>query len=62
MDFNYSVIEKNDIMPFTAEVDIGMVRLSGVSQRKTNIICYHLYVESYSKDTHKFTYKIGIDP
>ena len=46
MDFNYSVIEKNDIMPFTAEVDIGMVRLSGVSQRKTNIICYHSYEDS----------------
>ena len=29
-------------MPFTAtEVDTGMIRLSGVSQRKTNIIRYH---------------------
>lgn len=46
MDFNYSVIEKNERMPFTVEVDIGMVRLSGVSQRKTNIIRYHSYEDS----------------
>ena len=34
-------------MPFTAtEVDIGMIRLSEASQRKTNIIRYHSYEES----------------
>ena len=37
---------KTEIMPFAATwVDLEIIILSEVSQRKTNII-YHLYVES----------------
>ena len=30
--------------------------------RKTNIIQYHLYVETKEKDTNELFYKIEIDP
>ena len=37
---------KNEIMPFIATwMDLEIITLSGISQRKTNI-SYHLYVES----------------
>ena len=40
----YSAIEKNEILPFEAMwIDLEIIILS---QRKTNIIEYHLYVES----------------
>ena len=43
----YSLIKKNEIMQFaTTWMDLKIVLLSEVSQRKTNIIWYHLYVES----------------
>ena len=43
----YSAIKKNEIMPFTATwMDQEMIVLSEISQTKTNIICYHLFVES----------------
>ena len=35
----YSAIKKNEIMPFAAtRMDLEMITLSGVSQRKTNIM------------------------
>ena len=50
----YSTIKKNEIMSFVAKW-MGLVWayiiLSGVSQTKTKIVWYHLYVESY--DTYK---------
>ena len=37
----------NEIMPFVAtQMDLEITILSEVNQRKTNIICYLLYVES----------------
>ena len=46
----YSAIIKNEIMPFAAtRMDLVIIILSEVRQRKTNIIWYHLYVESKKK-------------
>ena len=43
----YAVIKKNEIMPFAAtRMDPEIVILSEVSQTKTNITWYRLYVES----------------
>ena len=45
-------IKKNELMPFAAKwTDLEIIILS---QRKTNIIWYHLYVES--KKLYKWTY------
>ena len=39
--------KKNEIMPSaTTWIDLEIVILREVSQRKTNTICHHLYVES----------------
>ena len=43
---NYSVIKKNEIMPFAVSwMDLEIIRRSEVSQTETNIK-YHLYVKS----------------
>ena len=43
----YLATKKNEIMPFTvAWMDLEIIILSEVSQTKTNIIQYHLYMES----------------
>ena len=51
----YSAIKKNEIMPFAATwMQLEIIILSEVSQKETNTIWYHLYVES--KIWHKWTY------
>ena len=43
----YSAIKKKKILPFAATwMDLEGTMLSEISQRKTNPVCYHLYVES----------------
>ena len=43
----YSAIKKNKTMPFAATwVDLEIIMLTEISQRKTNTVCYHLHVES----------------
>ena len=43
----YSAIKKNDILLFAATwMDLEGIRLSEISQTKTNTVWYHLYVES----------------
>ena len=44
---------KNEIMPFAATwMQLDVITLSEVSQRKTNIISYHLYVQ----ELHEFLF------
>ena len=46
----YSATKKNGIMPFAATgIDLEIIILSEVSQRKTSITWYHLYVEPKKK-------------
>ena len=40
----YSAIKKNEVA--TIWMDLEGVMLSDMSDRKTNTVCYHLYVES----------------
>ena len=43
----HSAIKKNKILPFaTRGMDLEGIMLSEISQRMTNTLCYHLYVES----------------
>ena len=52
----YSFIKKNEIMSFAAIwMDLEIIILSEVRQRKTNIIRYCLYAES-KKKWYKWTY------
>ena len=56
----YLAIKKNEILPFaTVWMDLEDLMLSEVSQRKTNTIWYHLYVES--KGQYKQTNKTETD-
>ena len=49
-------------MPFVATwMDLELIILSEVSQRKTNIISYHLYVDSKNNDTNELIYKTETD-
>ena len=51
----YSVIKKNIFTPFSVIcVDLAIVKLSEDSQRKANIMRYHLYAES--KKRYRCTY------
>ena len=51
----YSAIKKNEIMPFAAtQTELNIIPLSEDRERKTNIICYHLYGEF--KIWHRWTY------
>ena len=57
----YSAIKKNEIMPFAATwTGLEIIIQSAASQRKTNIICYHLHVKS-KNDTNELIYKTEID-
>ena len=43
----YLAIIKNEIMPFTATwMDLEIIILSEISQRKTRYMIYHFYVKS----------------
>ena len=70
----YSAIKKNEIMPFAATwMDLEILILSEISQRKAHTPLYHLYVESkkniicitctcnLKNYPNKFTYKTEID-
>ena len=49
-------------MPLAATQMNLEIILSEVSQTKTNIICYHLYVEYKKNDTSELIFKTEIDP
>ena len=55
-------MKKNKIMPFAATwMDLDIVILSEVSQRRTNIVWYCLYVESKKNGTNELIYKTEIE-
>ena len=48
----------NEIMPFAATwMDLEIITLSELCQRKTNTIWYHLHVGSKRNDTNELIYK-----
>ena len=58
----YSAIKKNQIMPFIATwIQLDIFIVSEVSQRKTDIIWYHLYSES-KICTSELIYKTETNP
>ena len=47
----YSAIKKNEILSFvTTWIDLKSIILSEITQRKTNTVCFHLYMESKKQD------------
>ena len=59
---HYSATKKYEIMPFAATwMDLESIILGEVSQTKTNIIQYHLYVGSEKRDTNEHIYKTETD-
>ena len=53
---DYSATKQNDIMPLSARwMDLEIIILTEVRQRKRNIILYYLYVDS--KIWHKLIYE-----
>ena len=57
--FNYT---KHKILPFAATwINLEIIILSEVSQRKTTIWWYHLYVKSKKNDANELIYKTEID-
>ena len=62
MEYWSAIKKKDEIMPFAATwMDLEIIILNKVSQRKTNIVWYHLYVESKKNRTNELTYKTEID-
>ena len=58
----YSAIKKSEIMPFASTwMDLEIIILSEISQRKAHTPLYHLYVESKKNDTNELIYKTEID-
>ena len=56
--WNIIAIKKKDIMPFAATwMDLEIVILNEVSQTRTNIIRYHLYVGIPKNDVNELIYK-----
>ena len=42
-------------------MDLGIITLSEVRQKKTNIKWYHLYAEALKNDTSELIYKTGTE-
>ena len=58
----YLATKENEIMLFVATwMDLEIIVLSEVRQRKTNIIWYHLYVESKENESNELIYKTETD-
>ena len=58
----HSAVRKNEIMPFAATwMDLEIITVSEVRQRKMNILWCHLHVESKKYDTNEPIYKIETD-
>ena len=56
-NYGWAAMTKTEIMPFAAIWrDLECVILKSVRQRKTNIIWYHLYVESKKMDTNELLF------
>ena len=59
---NVMHLEWNEIIPFAATwMGLEFVILSEASQRKTNTVWYHLFVEYKKGGTKELTYKTEIE-